>query len=524
MRICPKCNREFPDSTLFCPDDGKALVERSDTSDGDADQPPAPATPSPAPEPDDDLATAQTIDEYPSAAPDTDAGSAAQRPSSPSTTLQDRPPDVIDTNHANDSTPPRDASETPMDTSNLLGQRLFGEYTIVDKLGEGGMGSVYLAKQATIDQKIAVKVLHEDSAKDNEMIQRFHREARVVSMLTHPNIIRVFVFGRTDSGLLYLAMEYVEGTPLRNVLDRGMLDEMRAIKIMKQMCSALSEAHDFGIIHRDLKPDNVLLTEWRGEDDFAKILDFGIAKLKQPDSSREQQKLTKAGIVYGTPEYLSPEQAQAHDLDGRTDLYSLGCMLFEMMTGQLPFDAPQKMKILKAHVFDEPPAPSSIAPDRISPTMENIIQKAMAKDPDDRFQDGMEFFEALVARERELAREQELEGPGAYVPGMELTGIYNAVDLENAPDTLDTSQSSERSGASNTPTSATDNTEASSHQTAGSPPTQRADQPPATAEQPTSQPTGDNKNIRLIIYLLIAGTGLMFFILAILIVYIYTVQ
>ena len=411
-----------------------------------------------------------------------------------------------------------------MDTSDLIGEQLFGEYTIVDRLGEGGMGAVYLAQQASIDQKIAVKVLHEESAESDEMVQRFHREARVVSMMTHPNIIRVFIFGRTPGGLLYLAMEYVEGKPLRDVVDRGLLDEMRAIKIIKQLCSGLSEAHDLGIIHRDLKPDNVLLTEWRGEKDFAKILDFGIAKLKQPDSQAEQQKLTQAGIVYGTPEYLSPEQAQALDLDGRTDIYSLGAILYEMMTGQLPFQASAPVKILKSHVYDEPTPPSQVAPDRVSPTMENIILKAMAKDRDERFQDGMEMFEALVAREREIAMEQDLTGPGAYVPGMEMTGMFSAIDLDDAdqpetanapataPTTAATGQGHGQHGHSTTPGNA-------------GAPAARQPQAAATSRQPRSSPKEDSNNtIRMVIYLLIAATGLLVLILVVAIAYLLVLQ
>ena len=168
------------------------------------------------------------------------------------------------------------------------------------------MGAVYLARQEDIEQDIAIKVLLREAAQSQEIVQRFYREAKVISMLTHPNIIRVFIFGRRE-GLLYLAMEFVKGRELREDLRTGQpMDELRVIRIMKQACSALAEAHDLGIIHRDLKPDNILLTSFRGDNDFVKILDFGIAKITENNDSN-QAKLTQAGIVYGTPEYLSPE-------------------------------------------------------------------------------------------------------------------------------------------------------------------------------------------------------------------------
>ena len=154
----------------------------------------------------------------------------------------------------------------------LIGQRLFGDYAVTKRLGEGGMGAVYLARQEKIDQDIAIKVLHAKAAESGEIVKRFYREARVISMLTHPNIIRVFIFGRTPADLLYLAMEYVQGRELRSDITPKGIDELVAVKIMKQVCSALAEAHDLGIIHRDLKPDNILLTEFRGEKNFVKIL------------------------------------------------------------------------------------------------------------------------------------------------------------------------------------------------------------------------------------------------------------
>ena len=315
--------------------------------------------------------------------------------------------------------------------NDLVGRQIFGQYNIVRKLGEGGMGAVYQARQETIDQNIAIKVLLKDAARSPEIVQRFHREAKVISMLSHPNIIRVFIFGRTEEGLLYLAMEFVNGRELREDLRGKAMDELRVIRIMKQTCSALAEAHDLGIVHRDLKPDNILLTNFRGDNDFVKILDFGIAKITE-NQDANQAKLTQAGIVYGTPEYLSPEQAQALDLDHRTDIYSLGVMLYEMMTGRVPFMADSPVKILTKHVFEQPERPNSLPGVNISPTMEMIIMKAMAKDPNDRFDTALDMFKALVRREQELLSQKGLGADANWVPGGELTGMFQAVKVPDS--------------------------------------------------------------------------------------------
>jgi serine/threonine-protein kinase len=313
---------------------------------------------------------------------------------------------------------------------NLVGRKFFGEYSVTKKLGEGGMGAVYLARQDVIDQTVALKVLHARAAESDEIVQRFYREAKVISMLSHPNIVRVFIFGRTEDDLLYLVMEFVKGRELRERLDKtGALDELLAIKIMKQACSALAEAHDLGIIHRDLKPDNILLTEFRGEQNFVKILDFGIAKLNEPDGAPQQQ-LTQAGIVYGTPEYVSPEQAQALPLDRRTDIYSMGCILYELICGRTPFVDKNPVSTLTKHVFEEPPRPGEVAPGPVAPSMEAIILKALAKKPEDRFEDAMAMFEALVGREREIMSERHLSTSDTYFPGSELTGMHQVGKLQ----------------------------------------------------------------------------------------------
>ncbi len=326
----------------------------------------------------------------------------------------------------------------------LVGQRLFGDYVITRKLGEGGMGAVYLARQQAINQDIAIKVLHGRAAESAEIIERFNREARVISMLTHPNIIRVFIFGRTPDNLMYLAMEYVKGRELREELRQGPMDELVAIKMMKQTCSALQEAHDLDIVHRDLKPDNILLTEFRGESHFVKILDFGIAKITNQESSEKQ--LTQAGIVYGTPEYLSPEQAQAKNLDHRTDIYSLGVMLYEIMVGKVPYQSTSAVEVLTMHVFNEPVPPSQVAPGRVAPTMEGIIMKAMAKNPDHRFASALEMFRALEMREQEILRERGMSVGANYVPGGELTGIFQSVPSQQPPPPMGRAPSGPQSG------------------------------------------------------------------------------
>jgi serine/threonine-protein kinase len=300
------------------------------------------------------------------------------------------------------------ATESAAEEPNLLGQKLFGTYTITDKLGEGAMGTVYLAKQGQTGQRIAIKLLTAEAQRDQETVQRFLREARVISMLSHPNVVRVFIFGETSTGVSYMAMEYVDGIPLENIVRRQALPRERVIDITRQMLSAIAEAHDLGIMHRDLKPENVLLTEHRGRRDFVKILDFGIAKVQNAN-----QQLTQSGVVYGTPAYMSPEQAQALDIDARADLYSLGCMMYEMATGELPFDAKTALKILEMQAFREPTPPSEVGD--VDPRMEAIILKAMAKDADERYQSAREMLDALDALD-EPETPPEPERPKADIP------------------------------------------------------------------------------------------------------------
>jgi serine/threonine-protein kinase len=320
----------------------------------------------------------------------------------------------------------------------ILGRTFFGEYRVVDKLGEGGNGAVYLARQRSIEQYIALKVLHAEGAVEEEVVARFHREARAISILSHPNIVRVLIFGRTDDDLLCLAMEHVDGRDLRTAMAEADFDELRVIKVMKQVCSAVFEAHELGIVHRDLNPQNILLCAFRGEPDFVKILDFGLAKIQQTDEA--DPGLTRKGIVYGTPMYLSPEQARADEVDWRADIYSLGCVLYELMVGVPPFDGATPREIISKQVFEQPTPLADFVPERASKTMQAIITRAMSKDPEERFQSGLEMFEALVEREHELLAERGLDPKASYYPGAEVTaagvssGKYDATEEGEQPE------------------------------------------------------------------------------------------
>ncbi len=272
-----------------------------------------------------------------------------------------------------------------------------GEYVILDRIGTGGMGSVYKAEQPSMNRLVAVKVLHSRFATRDDLVARFRREARAMSQLSHPNTARVYKYGALDDGSVYFVMDYLEGRNLAHeVRQKGPMEADRAVRIMIQVCGALEEAHRAGIVHRDLKPENVFLTLQGGNEDFPKVLDFGLAKMSEKQMGRGSMMFTQQGMVFGTPEFMSPEQAQGEELDRRSDIYSLALILYELMTGQLPFDAKTPLDMMKAHVKDPPIPLSQRVPGlKFSPELEATIAKALAKKPDDRYATAADFAEAL---------------------------------------------------------------------------------------------------------------------------------
>ena len=253
----------------------------------------------------------------------------------------------------------------------LIGQVIGGRYRITGVLGEGGMGIVYVAEQqmGSTLRKVAVKTLHPHLSQDPSVLARFHRECGTVAQLEHPNTIKFYDFGATADGTLYIAMEFVKGKSLMDVIEEGPIAPARTLKIMKQVCGALDEAHKLGIIHRDLKPENIILTDRAGETDFVKVLDFGIAARTESSDAQKEQKLTQQGMVLGTPPYMSPEQFTGKELDARSDIYSLGVMSYEMLTGRLPFEADTPWQWATQHMtaqpipFDAAPSSSSSVPE-----------------------------------------------------------------------------------------------------------------------------------------------------------------
>ena len=224
--------------------------------------------------------------------------------------------------------------------ADLVGSIIADRYHVLKKLGEGGMGQVYLAEHVKMGRKSALKVMNPGMVKDVDAISRFNREAANASRISHPNVAAVYDFGETPDGLIYLAMEFVEGQPLTEMIEH----ERRAVppsappRSCARPAEALAVAHDMGIVHRDLKPDNIMIAKTRDGDDLVKVVDFGIAKA----AGNEAQKVTKTGLVVGTPEYMSPEQLAGDTLDGRSDIYSLGLVAFNMLTGTLPFPASRR--------------------------------------------------------------------------------------------------------------------------------------------------------------------------------------
>jgi serine/threonine protein kinase len=291
----------------------------------------------------------------------------------------------------------------------LIGRVIGGRFNVTALIARGGMGKVYRAEQAPLGRICALKVLNPSYAgeQDPEFHKRFFLEASIASKLTHPNTVTIFDYGRTDDEIYYMAMEYLEGRTLhRAIRDAGQLPEERAAHIARQICRALREAHALGVIHRDLKPANVFLVQHGDEADFAKVLDFGLVKnvLDNGDD------LTQTGMFMGSPKYMAPEQIRGDRVDARTDVYALGVILYEMLTGKVPFDRSSSVNILMAHVHEQaPPMHQMNSAISVSHAMEEAVTGCMAKDPDQRFRS---MDDVLVALKRvgELAATAPIGG------------------------------------------------------------------------------------------------------------------
>ena len=280
-----------------------------------------------------------------------------------------------------------------------LGKVVDGRYRVIEVIGRGGMGVVYRVEHLRMGKLAAMKVLHRDLAQDVDVVARFEREAAAISKLHHPHTVQVFDFG-TAQGALYLLMELVRGQDLGRIIERdGAMPWARAAPVLAQICGALHEAHELGIVHRDLKPENVLITRTTGGRDYAKVLDFGLAKLDQP---RPPQRETERQQIVGTPYFMAPEQIRGDEVDARTDIYSFGALMFELLTGQHLYAGSTAVGVLTKHLTAQPDAPSMRRPELgISPAVDHVCRKALERDPDARWQTAAQLAEAIEEVYRE---------------------------------------------------------------------------------------------------------------------------
>ncbi len=278
----------------------------------------------------------------------------------------------------------------------LIGRVINERFKVVSLIARGGMGKVYRAEQAPLGRVCALKVLNPNYSgeHDPEFHKRFFLEASMTSKLTHPNTVTIFDYGKTDDDIYYMAMEYLEGHTLhRAIRHSGHFPEERTAHVARQICRALREAHSLGIIHRDLKPANIYLVEHGDEPDFVKVLDFGLVKNV---SDTKGEELTQAGLFMGSPKYMAPEQISGEKVDARTDIYALGIIMYEMLTGKVPFDSATSVNILMAHVKQDAPPMRQMNPNvEVSGAIEETVARCMAKAPDDRFRSMDEVLAAL---------------------------------------------------------------------------------------------------------------------------------
>jgi serine/threonine protein kinase len=294
------------------------------------------------------------------------------------------------------------AQPPPSDQEVYLGQTLLGQFKILEVSGAGSMGTVYKAQQLEIDRVVAVKVLHPELANQSDAVLRFHREAKVVSTLNHPNIVHIYLFGHLPDGNLYIVQEFVDGRSLADDMKTGPLGMRRTVHVTDQILSAISDAHGHGVVHRDLKPENIMLSTVGDDPDFVKILDFGVAK-----RITTQTFATRDGLIFGSPRYISPEAAQGDRVDQRSDLYSLGVILYQMLSGEPPFESKKPVQLLMDHIkTSPPPLRSRPGASDVPQHVEGIVMKLLAKKPEHRYPTALAAREALIDATR----------PGAHVP------------------------------------------------------------------------------------------------------------
>ena len=280
-----------------------------------------------------------------------------------------------------------------------LGTTLADRYRLNDLLGSGGMGKVYAAEHVLMRKKLAVKVLHRELTTVPEVVKRFEREAMAAAHIEHPNVAAATDFGKLPDGSVFLVLEFVQGELLRDEIAKGPLPAERALRIARQIASALASAHELSIVHRDLKPENVMLVRKGNNPDFVKVLDFGIAKVpigEVGEIAKEGQPITRAGMVFGTPEYMAPEQALGQAVDGRADLYALGTMLYEMLAGVRPYSSKSQVGILGQQLANPVPSFAERAPGiGIPHSVEQVVRRLLEREPDERFQHANEVVAAI---------------------------------------------------------------------------------------------------------------------------------
>jgi eukaryotic-like serine/threonine-protein kinase len=267
----------------------------------------------------------------------------------------------------------------------LVGTNLAGKYEIISVVGRGGMGVVYKARDTIMDRLVAIKMLKAQLISDSMSVKRFHQEGKAASRINHPHVITVHEFGISPSGQPFIVMDFLEGTSLAQVIkDDGQVGVDRTVKILSQACDALNHAHRHGVVHRDLKPSNIVLIDYDGQKDFVKVVDFGVAKLIT-GAGQDLQRLTQAGEVCGSPVYMSPEQCQGDELDARSDIYSMGVVIYESLTGKLPLIGQTMVETMSKHITDTAPPFNEARPDLYIPgRLEAVVFRALSKSPDER--------------------------------------------------------------------------------------------------------------------------------------------